>query len=234
MSEYRSIEELQHKLIEIKRRGFIPTRRKGATGIGFTLETELDIRENNLFFPDFGEIELKSSRKSSVSLITLFTSDRGAWRRKQREVIQQYGTTDESGRINLYITLSSTESYRGLRQAYIDDQVAILGHENEVIAAWQPDQILKLFHRKIRHVVLVYADTKIIDRKEHFWYNEAKFCTGWLMERMVPGLIENSIVRIDLRLHLKDNRVRNHGTGFRIATSNLAEMYPIVEPLVLD
>ena len=42
--------------------GFVKTLRKGPTGIGYTLETLLEIDENNISSPDFGEIELKAQR----------------------------------------------------------------------------------------------------------------------------------------------------------------------------
>jgi hypothetical protein len=61
------------KIQEIKKRGFEPTHRKGPTGIGKTLEDLLGITENNIAGPDFSIYELKTGRKDSSSMLTLFT-----------------------------------------------------------------------------------------------------------------------------------------------------------------
>ena len=61
------------KIQGIKQRGFLPTHRKGPTGIGKTLEDLLGITENNIAGPDFSIYELKTGRKDSGSMLTLFT-----------------------------------------------------------------------------------------------------------------------------------------------------------------
>lgn len=53
--------------------GWITTHRSGPTGIGKTLEDLLDITENNIDGPDFGDYELKSCRLNSNSMLTMFT-----------------------------------------------------------------------------------------------------------------------------------------------------------------
>jgi len=51
----------------------VRTHRSGNTGIGKTLEDLLGIEENNIPGPDGAMIELKSSRKSATSMMSLFT-----------------------------------------------------------------------------------------------------------------------------------------------------------------
>jgi len=53
--------------------GYIKTHRIGDTGIGKTLEDLLGISENNIAGPDFDIYELKSARKLTSSMLTLFT-----------------------------------------------------------------------------------------------------------------------------------------------------------------
>lgn len=53
--------------------------RKGATGIGHTLEQLLELEENNLVVPDFGDVELQTSRANTNNLITLFTNEKDVW-----------------------------------------------------------------------------------------------------------------------------------------------------------
>ena len=69
----RDLIQLQKKLYEIKQMGWIENRRPGnAGGVGNTLEDLLDVAENNYQLPDFGDWELKSQRRETASLLTLF------------------------------------------------------------------------------------------------------------------------------------------------------------------
>jgi hypothetical protein len=65
--------ELIEKLKEISIRGFVQNKRQGnAGGVGNTLEDLLGIKENNLPIPNAAEWELKTQRKNTTSLTTLF------------------------------------------------------------------------------------------------------------------------------------------------------------------
>lgn len=75
-----NITEFKKKLKIIKEKGFIPSKRKGPTGVGYTLETELGIKENNIAISDLGFAELKSHRENHTGLVTLFTFNRKAWK----------------------------------------------------------------------------------------------------------------------------------------------------------
>ena len=57
-----TINEFAVKFKSIKRKGFVPSMRKGPTGIGYTLETLLNIDENNFSHPDIEGAELKAHR----------------------------------------------------------------------------------------------------------------------------------------------------------------------------
>ena len=74
--------------------------------------------------PDLGEVELKATRGSSNSLITLFTRDRGAWQVPQRDVISKLGLS-ENDRTNLYVTLAGPDTIRGMRIEVTDTSVLL-------------------------------------------------------------------------------------------------------------
>src|SRR3989304_1358761 len=65
--------EFVERIKQIKDMGFVESNRSGDTGIGKTLEDLLGISENNIAGPDFDIYELKSGRKDSSSMLTLFT-----------------------------------------------------------------------------------------------------------------------------------------------------------------
>jgi hypothetical protein len=98
-----NLQQLQVKLNKLKNRGYVSSLRKGPTGIGYTLEKELNLKENNVAIPDIGgRVELKASRRNASSLITLFTFNRGVWQLHQKTVLEKYGYRDESGRLALF------------------------------------------------------------------------------------------------------------------------------------
>jgi len=100
-----NIPQLKEKLSDINRMGYVVSLRKGNTGIGYTLETLLGVAENNLRSPDLGielketslgvaennfrysdsgNIELKSRRIKSPSLLTMFTFNDSIWKINSR------------------------------------------------------------------------------------------------------------------------------------------------------
>lgn len=71
--KYLDYDDFLVHIRKIKGMGFVKTHRPGDTGIGKTLEDLLGIIENNIAGPDFDLYELKSARKITSSMLTLFT-----------------------------------------------------------------------------------------------------------------------------------------------------------------
>lgn len=106
--------DIKKKLKEISNKGFIESLRKSDTGIGFTLETEMGIKENNLKNEDFtynGEkVELKTQRKGTTSNITLFTKEPIKGDIGDRQFIDRHGYKNGHERRALKITLTTKTS----------------------------------------------------------------------------------------------------------------------------
>jgi len=72
----KELDILLSRLSRIKELGWVENRRIGNQGgVGNTLEDLLEIEENNLQLPDFGQWEIKSQRAETSSLLTLFHSE---------------------------------------------------------------------------------------------------------------------------------------------------------------
>ncbi len=211
------ISELKDKLSEINQMGYIVSKRKSNTGIGYTLETLLGLKENNLKTPDFENIELKSQRKDATNRVTMFTFNRGVWKIKQREVIEKYGYIDTNDRPSLYCTVDTRVNNQGLSVKIEQDYVRLYHLDGNMIAEWKGEKLIDSFIKKMPALVVVTADTRInSEGKEEFWYNEAFYLTE-PNENDLLELIRQDIIIVDVRMHLKENKtVRNHGTGFRI------------------
>ena len=211
------IVELREKLSEIKEKGYVVSLRRSDTGIGYTLETLLELKENNLKTPDFGDIEIKSQRRRASNRVTMFTFNRGVWQIKQRVLIEQYGYVDANGRPSLYCTVNSKPNNQGLYLSVEAESVGLYHVDNTLVAQWPGENLIDTFRKKMSALVVVFADTRVNSNlKEEFWFNEAYFLTNPDQDNFLD-FIKKDIVVVDVRMHLKENSsVRNHGTGFRI------------------
>ena len=217
MANPHGVGELVDKLHDLQQRGYVASLRKGNTGIGYTLESLLGINENNLKLPDLGSIELKSQRNGVSNRVTMFTFNRGAWKLKQRQLIETYGYTDTEGRPSLYCTVSIRPNNQGLFLKVKQSGIRLYQLDRTLIAAWHGGHLISAFKRKMPALVMVYADIRTNSNgREEFWFNEAYLLTNPNTSNLLE-LISTGTIIVDIRMHLKENgTVRNHGTGFRI------------------
>jgi hypothetical protein len=219
-------------LVDVKSQGFIPSLRRGNTGIGYTIETLLGIKENNIKTPDLGEIELKSQRKGVSNKITLFTFNRGVWQIPQREVISRYGYTDENERQALYCFVTYKPNNQGLSVVCDDETLTMLHDSKTLVASWEVSALIETFERKLPAAIVVLADSQFTEEGEEFWFNEAYFLSQPNTEKFVE-LVRQNIIMLDVRMHLKTSgAARNHGTAFRIDERYLHECFASKERLI--
>lgn len=226
-----NLQQLQKELKNLKDKGYLTSLRRGPTGIGYTLEKMLRLKENNVSIPDIGgRVELKASRSKTRSLITLFTFNRGVWQLPQKTVLKKYGYVDEKGRQALYnLARVGDVNTQGLtlRIDEKNNQVHLI-HEssNTLIAVWSMYSIVGKFLNKTERLILVFADSRsTAGNREEFHFNRAYL----LQEPKPDNFLEaftNGCIVIDIRMHLKPNdTVRNHGTGIRIRENDIPLLY---------
>ena len=218
------------KFEEIKAMGWVKSKRKGPTGIGHTLEELLDIPENNIATPDLGKIELKAHRINSTSMITLFTFNRKVWKMQPLEAIKKYGTLDDNGRLGMYFTMSQKPNRTGLFLHIEDDAISVRHISGEIIAEWQLDSLAERFMQKFPAMIFVSALSETDGKAEWFKFNRAQFLTGTSKEVVRNQILSGNIL-IDLRLHDKGTRARNHGTGFSAHVNKLPMLFTDVKDL---
>jgi len=230
VEEYITLEEFKLKFKLLKERGFIPSRRKGPTGIGYTLEKELDIEENNMAFPDLGKIELKAHRAKAKNLITLFTFNNKVWKIPPLEAIKKYGSLDKNGRKGLYYTMSLKPNSAGLFLETKDTEISVRHIDGEIIATWQLSELEKRFKQKMPALIFVSAFTEERDGKEYFHFYRSQLMQGTSPEQLANQFREENIL-VDLRLHDKGTMARNHGTGFRVYEDKLPFLFELIEDI---
>ena len=221
--------EFIDKLKRIKELGFVPTKRRGPTGVGYTLETLLGISENNDAYPDIEGAELKAHRTKENNMITLFTFNNKAWKMPPLEAVKTYGSLDRAGRQGLYYTMSLKPNSAGLLLDIQEKQISVRHISGNIVVAWELEAVAKRFIQKLPALIYVTAFTEVRDGIEYFHFHRAQ-----LMKDTTPELLKNQFklenILVDLRLHDKGAMARNHGTGFRAYEDKL----PFLFRLALD
>jgi len=246
-------EEFLHRMKEIKETGFVQTHRKGPTGIGKTLEDLLGITENNIAGPDFSNYELKSGRKDSVSMLTLFTKapmPRGAnknllevfgyLQRKTPIDYRQLSLTGEEideSKISLedkelHTTVDSIKpNSLGLKLEIKGDRLYI-GNDKGIDAYYDNDTLRKAFEKKYHKLIYVLAENKRERGKEYFWFDEAYLLDGFSFERF-SELVKEGKLKLDIRIgHYPNGRLHDHGTGFRILPKYLPQCFETIQRIL--
>ena len=224
-----NLKELVEKLQIIRDMGYVKALRRGNTGIGYTFESLIGLEETNIPIPDIGgRVEIKTTRKDSSSLVTLFTFNRGVWLIRQKEIIEKYGYFDEKGRKALKSTIFFNRPNSLGLSMEIDDSkniIRLLAHTDELLAEWDVYVVVGVFASKLSRLLFVLADRRVVEGREEFHFNEAYLLTE-PNPRNFLNAFKKSLVGIDLRMHLKENgTVRNRGTGFRMREKDMLELY---------
>lgn len=219
-----TIDEFRKKFNEIKNKGFVPTTRRGPTGIGHTLETHLGIIENNEAHPDIEGAELKAHRTKGNSLITLFTFNNKVWKMPPLEAVKKYGSLDKDGRQGLYYTMSLKPNSAGLFLDVQKTEISVRHISGEVVATWKLQTLADRFMQKMPALLFVSAFTEERDGIEYFHFYRAQLMRGTSPELLANQFREENIL-VDLRLHDKGTMARNHGTGFRTYEDKLPLLF---------
>ncbi len=224
------LEEVITKLQKIESKGFIESMRKGSTGIGYTFETLFGVQENNMPIPDIGgRVEIKTIRRDSQSLITLFTFNHSVWNIKQKDLIQKYGYVDKGGRYALKNTLFYGKPITQGIFLDVDEGKNTINlvdaNDKKILATWDVYVIVGKFMTKLSRLLIVIADRKAKHGKEYFHYDEAYLLTDPSPRNFLKAF-KDALIGIDIRMHLKKSgAVRNRGTAFRIKEKDLIELY---------
>lgn len=245
--------EFLSEIKKIKEMGYGESHRAGPTGIGKTLEDLLGITENNIAGPDFAIYELKTARKESVSMLTLFTKapePKGANKKLletfgyvQRKVPRDHkqltltGEEIDESRIpieekELHTTVDPIKPNSVGLKLEIKDNRLYIGNDRGVEAYWNNDTLRKAFEKKYHKLIYVLADHKMEKGKEYFWYNMAYLLDGFSFERF-SELVGEGKLKVDIRIgHYPDGRLHDHGTGFRILPKYLPQCFETIRQIL--
>ncbi len=230
----RALDAFLEKFDRLSAMGFVPTLRAGSTGIGYTLETMMDIEENNSPKGDFLGMELKAFRDDDLHMddsekMNLFLKE-PEWTDglSGNERVQQYGCVDDNGRTALYSTVTINKSSHGFafRVDHANSRVWMQINDRD-IAFWTFEILEQRLIEKHNEAVFVAAHSQGSGKDEQFHYYAVTWCSKPLVESFVR-LIESGDVMLELRLHLNETGgVRNHGSAFRIKQNRIPNLYRV-------
>ena len=232
----KNANELLLRLKEISSKGYIKTLRAGDTGVGFTLESLLDIPANSNKAPDFKGIEIKSSRKKfqkSSGRSTIF-SQVPNWKisrlKGSKEILLTRGKYHEQKkRMQLFHEFSALKinSYNMkllldhnkdlLHQIYLKDESSVID------VTWEIEVLKRRLREKHKETFWVSAMTKGKngDVNEEFLFSEVKH-TGEVDFNIFPTLIETGVITLDYTIkEAKKNVAKDQGYLFKISSKNL-------------
>lgn len=226
------LQEFLFQFDKVSARGFVKTLRPGDTGVGYTLETLLEIPENNSPRGDFQGMEIKAYRDSETEFddqdkMNLFLKE-PEWLDglTTAERIQQYGYKDPNGRQAWYLSVTSRRNEANLQLVVTGQGDVLELHRNDLpIARWSLEVLGQRLQEKHTHSVFVGAESKGKGADEEFWYKTVTWCQEPSAKRLLELTASGDII-VELRMHLRpDGSARNHGTAFRIRKHKLQTLF---------
>ncbi len=232
-NQSEALAELLGMFDDIKRRGFIRTMRAGSTGVGYTFETLVGIRENNDGWADFKGIEIKTFRSKDLRLdraekTNLFLKE-PRWKdglESMAERVKQYGYIDDNGRYALYSTIKISQNSHGLKFEIVNPREEIDIQRCSVpVAFYEFRDIKKRLDEKLKETVFIAALNRGREAQEEFHYRTLTWCLDPDVQAF-NRLVEAGDTMLELRMHIKpDGTVRNHGSAFRIIKNRLPDLF---------
>ena len=222
--------ELLDKFDDIKERGWIDSLRAGDTGIGYTLETLLGIKENNDQQADFKGIEIKCKGKkegehSTNTKLNLFQAGPN-WLldATAKELIRILGKPGDDGLFACYSQVTVTPNNLGLLLEILRANEKIDLHKSaDALGYWTFPQLAKRLAEKHSRAAFVTAHVRSTKSKSQFAYKELVYCDRPSIDRFVNLVAARNIVFEFTMSEKPDGKIRNHGYPWRLVRSELLD-----------
>jgi hypothetical protein len=223
------LREFLDRFDEIKTRGWIDTLRAGDTGIGYTFESLLGIKENNDKMADYRGIEIKCKlareRTPTGGKINLFQqgpewrTSSSAWAR-----LRQLGRPGTNGLYACHSQITTTANNIALKLAVqAPERVIELIKDTEVVGSWSYETLQKRLQEKHARAVFVKARSRTTPAGTQYSYDEVVYCERPKIDEFVRMVEAREIVFEFLMSEKAGGSVRNHGYPWRLNHEGLIE-----------
>lgn len=228
----------------IEKLGFIKSKRSHNTGIGKTFEELLGMDERSKSNPCFNDVEIKSKREFTQAYVTLFTKS-PTHPKKANTILRDYygdpykdcpslkriNTSLFNGRYNNFCNKYGFTLLNNIEENRIYIHVKDLISEQIIddTIYWTYDDLKKCLTKKLKTLFFVSAESKIESNYEFFHYNKAELYLNPCIDKLIK-LIDDGKVMIDIRIGsyrsgVKEGKIHDHGTAFRMKLQDLSQLY---------
>lgn len=225
-----ALSELLDRFDEIKVRGWVDTLREGDTGVGYTFETMLGIKENNDQTADYKGIEikckgLKEGAYAKSGKINLFQSG-PTWLLKCRakDRLRILGKPGEDGLYSCYSQVTTTANNLGLMLQVVDSNSKIdLKKNSEAMGYWLSAKLGRRLAEKHSRAAFVKARTRQTKSKTQYAYEELVYCDQPSIQRFLDLVAQRNIVFEFTMSEKLNGTVRNHGYPWRLVRAQFLD-----------
>ena len=197
--------------------------RHASKNIGDLMESLLGLETNSLQDPDWGVHEIKSTRRSSGSRVTLTTKVPEYMESlSARDFTDRFGYQTSGGKALRHTLSTKTPTPRGWQLIYrgakleIEKDGNVVGHQNV-------GELRTHFLNKLKHLVVVIADNEYRGKWEFFHYNEAYLYTDIDLNMIVP-LLESEQLKFEFRMAYEPGW-KDYGPAYRMTRKNIRNLY---------
>lgn len=230
---------------DIKNKGWIETKRHGDQCLGNAFEDLIGKIEDNKPEADFYDIELKSHREITSSLLSLFSKSPSSPKKVNTYLRETYGVDNADGFpkkvLNTTVSGKQFNSHRGGHNFKVDVDrdnkklwlVVKDSATGELLESrhtgnkvyWDFTVLENALKNKLHKIAILYGEEKDEKGKHYVKYNKMIILEGLTLEKMLNA-IECGDLFIDIRIGVYASgknigKTHDHGTGFRIILDKL-------------
>jgi len=229
-----SLEELLILFDKVYHMGYVKARRTGDTGIGYTFEDLIGIKENNDKTADFKGIEIKCKRSrsnGSGGKINLFQQG-PVWSQRLTllDRIQQIGKLSADGR---YACHSQVTTKKNNLDLWLDTSPIVridLLKGMDPVGYWEHNALEKRLMEKHARAAFIKADVRGSKAGQTFQYKELIYCERPSIQRF-RDLVDARRIVFEFLMSEKAGKiktVRNHGYPWRlVSVDDLANLFSV-------
>lgn len=238
--------DLYKKFDKIRNMGWIQSKRKGSTGIGYTFESLLGIQENSFAVPDYNGIEIKTMRILSRKNIHLFSAEPdGDYLFPTQRILDKLGyPCKEKKEYKVFMSAAKGKSFsyigysRKVKLEIENNKISLIAKDRydnpiKVDTSWSFDLLKNRLYTKNKYLAIVKAKKMTKDDIEYFHYVHIDFYKIKSFESFID-LIEKGIITVTFKINvykngIKEGKIDNHGTDFSIKEEEIEELYTKID-----
>lgn len=239
----KELRKLYAIFLRIKEIGFIKSKRKGPTGVGYTFEVLIGKKEDDLPIPDFYGIEIKTviyNRRRKIHLFNL-TPD-GDFLFPIKRIIEKLGYQDRTFKeCKIFNATVNTIDYTFVRNNMLklkvnkeQEKLELLastryGEDININISWSYSMLKDTLLLKLNKLAIVKAKHEIKNDEDYFLYNYITFYQLKGFEKFIE-LLDKGIISITFNISVyksgkKIGKIHDRGTNFFIMEKDIEMLF---------